>query len=170
LVSESLTDPRVPGHVATLLAWLMTLGALAVVDAVYLDGIVHWAHAAAAFAALGLFLLGYQSIVLGGSLMARRWGGFLGLVVVVLAVTIPQGFSSLPEVEGDPLIVTPLHPSLAFRTEADMPQFIWPESFATTLIVSACLAALAGGFVLVRLGTLAGRVSRRSAEAGARRG
>lgn len=161
LLSESLTDPRVPGHIATLLGWGMTVGALAVVDAVYWGGIVYWTHALAAFTAIGLFLMGYQSVVLFGSLGAKRWGASLGLVVAVLSVVIPLGFASAAAGDGDPLIVTPLHRSLHFRTEARTPHLRWPEQLNVSLVVATSFVVLGGVAIAVRLASLRGRLARR---------
>ncbi len=112
LVSESLTDPRVPGYISLVIGWALAFLAIWTINALYLKNLLAMGYALWIMAVWGMFLITYYSVVLICSLTMRRGGIFVGGVAVLLLLAVPGILSSAPGLGGSAMVVTPLAPGL----------------------------------------------------------
>jgi len=93
LVTESFSDRRCPPLVPTAVVWLVTVGTILYVDALYWKTLS--AHRVLLLGLLLLcFLCAYQTLVLLGSQLSRRKGSMLGVLFVAIAIVVPAVLTS----------------------------------------------------------------------------
>ena len=94
MFSKSLSDTCTPTFVPATLLWLLTVGAILGVDAVYWQSL----RAAPVLIMGAMFLIylwAYQALFLVGCVSSRRGGGMLGFGLVVVVIVVPAIFSNI---------------------------------------------------------------------------
>lgn len=162
LIGESLTDPRVPGYVALVLGWGLTVVTIWLIDWLYWGSVIAWGHGLWVMVTWGLFLVGYHSVVVGTSLSIRRKAGpSIGVIFVLLLLGVPLLFSALPTVEEGTRALTPFADGLEIYTKKRLARgSAKSNDMVGPLAIAAVIALLATGFAVMRLVSLSVRAPR----------
>lgn len=107
LVSESLTDPRLPGYISLGIGWALAFLAVWAINVLYLRDLLEMGYTFWIMAVWAMFLIVYYSVVLICSLTMRRGGILVGGVSVFLLLAVPGIFSNVPGIGDSALVVTP---------------------------------------------------------------